>query len=144
MIREPRRARIVVVDDNRFDRELVREALEAEIGSSALLEELSVECCDSGEAALALLDAEPADVVISDLTMPGLSGLDLLERINREHPETDFVLLTANATVDSAVEALRRRAFDYLRKPIQPGELAHAVQRTLTQRWLVRENERLG
>jgi CheY-like chemotaxis protein len=73
MIREPRRARIVVVDDNRFDRELVREALEAEIGSSALLEELSVECCNSGEAALASLDAEPADVVISDLTMPGLS-----------------------------------------------------------------------
>ena len=104
---------------------------------------LRVECCAGGEEALGALQREPADLVISDLTMPRVSGLDLLERINRDHPGTDVVFLTANATVDSAVEALRRGAFDYLQKPIQPPTLAHTVQRALTQRWLAREHERL-
>jgi diguanylate cyclase (GGDEF)-like protein len=132
---DPRRpGRIVVVDDNRFTRELAREAL---------ADRASVECCASAEAALEALAREPADLVVSDLTMPGLSGLELLERVRRERPGTDFVLLTANASVESAVSALRMGAADYLVKPIQPEELALVVERILARRSLIDENSRL-
>lgn len=129
-----RRARVVVVDDSRFQRELARRALEREV---------EVECCPDGEAALEALHREPAELVVSDLTMPGLSGLDLLARVHREHPGTDFVILTAHATVESAVEALRRGATDYLQKPLGPEDLVLAVERTLARRRLVDENARL-
>jgi diguanylate cyclase (GGDEF)-like protein len=126
--------RIVVVDDNRFTRELARDALEGQG---------RVECCENGEAALQALAREPADLVVSDLTMPGLSGLELLERVRREQPGTDFVLFTANASVESAISALRMGAADYLLKPVQPEELALVVERLLARRALVDENARL-
>ena len=126
--------RIVVVDDNRFTRELAREALEPQA---------RVECCESADAALAALAREPADLVVSDLTMPGLSGLELLERVRRERPGTDFVLFTANASIESAVGALRMGAADYLVKPIQPEELALVAERILARRALLDENARL-
>jgi diguanylate cyclase (GGDEF)-like protein len=135
MAPEPRiLPRVVVVDDDRLNRELARDAL----GASA-----RVACCPSGEAALEELRREPADLVLSDLTMPGISGTGLLERLRREHPGTDFVLLTAHASVESAVAALRMGAADYLVKPVQPEELALVVDRILARRRLLAENERL-
>ena len=129
-----RPTRIVVVDDNRFTRELARESL------AGLAQ---IECCENAEAALEVLAREPADLVVSDLAMPGLSGLDLLERVRREQPGTDFVLFTANASIESAIGALRMGAVDYLVKPIQPEELALVVERILARRALVDENARL-
>jgi diguanylate cyclase (GGDEF)-like protein len=134
MARGSKGARILVVDDSRFDRELARDAL------AGLAE---VECVDGGPAALAALRGASADLVISDLTMPGLSGLELLERVLREHPGTDFIMLTANASVQSAVEALRMGAVDYLCKPIGAEQLALVVRRTLDRRHLLHENVRL-
>lgn len=127
-------ARVVVVDDNRLIREIARDALEGQV---------RLECCTDAEAALEALAREPADLVISDLNMPGMSGIELLERVRREHPGTDFALLTANATVESAVGALRMGAADYLIKPVQPDALALIVERLLAQRQLLAENERL-
>ena len=103
-------ARVVVVDDDRLIREMVRDA----IGKRA-----RVECCESSEAALEALHREPADLIVSDLTMPGLSGIELLEEVRRTYPATDFILLTGNATIESAVGALRMGAADYLTKPDQ-------------------------
>ncbi len=134
MSEEARRPRVLIVEDSRLEREMASQAL----GSDA-----SVECCGSAEEALEALAREPADLVLSDLHMPGLSGLDLLARLRREHPGTDFVLLTGAATVESAIEALRMGAADYLRKPVQGEELALAVARTLARRQLLRENRRL-
>ncbi len=127
-------ARVLVVDDDRLIRELVRDALEGVV---------RVECCDSAEAALDALAREPAELVLSDLTMPGLSGVELLERLRREHPGTDFALFTGNATIDSAVSALRMGAVDYLRKPLRAEELSLVVERILARRRLLLENERL-
>jgi diguanylate cyclase (GGDEF)-like protein len=127
-------ARVVVVDDNRLIREIARDALAGQV---------RLECCMDAEAALEALAREPADLVISDLNMPGMSGIELLECVRREHPGTDFVLLTANATVESAVGALRMGAADYLIKPVQPDALALIVERLLAQRQLLVENERL-
>ncbi len=134
MVHGSRKPRVLVVDDNRLDRELAREAL-ADLAR--------VECCADGEQALAALSREPADLVLSDLTMPGLSGLDLLVRMRREHPHAEFVLVTAHASIDSAVEALRMGASDYLCKPVRPEELALVVERTLARRDLLADNLRL-
>jgi two-component system cell cycle response regulator len=127
-------ARVVVVDDSRLIREIARDALEGLV---------HLECCANAEEALEALARESADLVISDLTMPGMTGIDLLERVRLEHPGTEFVLLTANATVESAIGALRMGAADYLIKPIQPENLALIVERILSQRRLLEENERL-
>jgi two-component system, cell cycle response regulator len=134
MASEPRRARIVVVDDDRFHRELARGALEPLA---------DVEVCSNAREALAALEREPAELVLSDLEMPGPSGLRLLQQVRREHPGTELVLLTGHASVESAVEALRMGAADYLRKPIDPDELVLVVQRTLERSRLLRENVRL-
>jgi diguanylate cyclase (GGDEF)-like protein len=135
MISEPQvRARVLVVDDDRLLRELVADVMEGRA---------RVETCETAEAALEALAREPADLVLSDLTMPGLSGTELLTRVRREHPETDFVLLTANASVESAVEALRMGAADYLVKPVRPEELALVVDRILARRRLLEDNKRM-
>ena len=134
MSERSRRARVVVVDDSRFHREFARQVLQGEA---------DVDCCQDAEEALQALDREPADLILSDLTMPGLSGLELLERVQREHPSTDFVLITAYASIDSAVEALRMGATDYLQKPIRAEDLILVVERTLSRRRLLRENVRL-
>jgi diguanylate cyclase (GGDEF)-like protein len=127
-------SRVVIVDDSRLHRELARSALEGIA---------RVECCPDAEAALLALEREPAELVVTDLSMPGISGLGLLERLRRSHPGTDFVVLTAHASTDSAIEALRLGAADYLRKPMDERELALVVQRTLDRRRLLQENSRL-
>jgi diguanylate cyclase (GGDEF)-like protein len=125
---------VLFVDDSRLLRELARDALG---------DRWRVECVESAELAREALAREPADLVVSDLTLPGASGLELLEQVRASAPDTAFVLLTANASVDSAIRALRMGATDYLRKPLAEGELALCVERVLAARELRRENARL-
>lgn len=134
MSEDPERPRVVWVDDDRLQREMA---------SDALSDLVAVETCAESAEALAALAREPAAVVFSDLTMPGPSGLDLLKQVRRRHSGTDFVLVTANATVGSAVDALRMGAADYLIKPIQWDELRLVLERILVRRSLVEENVRL-
>jgi len=128
------RPRVLVVDDTRFDREIASEA----IGDAA-----EVVCCASAEEALAALAREAADLVLSDLQLPGLSGSELLERVRRDHAGTDVILITAHASVDSAVAALRMGAADYVTKPVRPDDLGRLVRRTLERRRLAAENVHL-
>ncbi len=125
---------MVVVDDDRLIRTMVADAI-ADLAD--------VELCDTGEAALQILRRTPIDLVISDLTMPGMSGVELLDQVSRAHPNTDFVLLTANASVESAIGALRMGAADYLTKPVREDELVLVVERILSRRQLFEENEKL-
>ncbi|MAE93811.1 MAG: hypothetical protein CL910_04055 [Deltaproteobacteria bacterium] len=134
MVEAGPRPRILVVDDSRYYRELAKDVLASRA---------AVECCADGRQALAALEREPADLVLSDLSMPGLSGLDLLARVQREHPGTDFILVTAHASVDSAVEALRMGAVDYLQKPVRASDLILVTERTMARRGLLAENRRL-
>ena len=83
------------------------------------------------------------DLILSDLFMPGRSGLELLQCVLRDHPGTDFVLVTANASVASAVEALRMGATDYLEKPVRSEDLILALERALGRRRLLAENRKL-
>jgi two-component system response regulator AtoC len=127
-------ARILVVDDEEGIRSFVAEALEAD-------HEVVVTARDGDEAA-ALLDQQGFDVVVTDLKMPGRDGLALLSKIRADQPETQVILLTAQGTVESAVQAMKTGAFDYLSKPIgSPGELRLLVGRALERRQLLSARE---
>jgi len=94
----------------------------------------------SGPEGLRLLRAETFDLVLLDLMLPGLSGLDTLQRIKAESPDTIVIIITGHATVASAVSAMRLGAYDLLPKPFTPEEMASILNRALEKRRLVAEN----
>lgn len=102
--------------------------------------------CDSvpsGEAALELIEKHHFDVVISDMRMSGMTGLDLLRKIKDTCRETEVVLITAHGTIETAIDAVRSGAFDFIQKPFKVAELELAIRRALDQINLRRENETL-
>lgn len=115
--------KILVVDDHAPNRELIREALT----DSAY--EIS-EAVTAAEA-LELLRHHKTDLIITDLRMPGLSGVELLKRLNKEYPDIVVILMSAFATVASAVEAMKLGAQDFLTQPLNIDELRLVVQRAL-------------
>ncbi len=111
--------RILVVDDDRLSRETTaRQLRDAGFLSQPV---------DSARGALHLLAAERWDVVLCDLRMPGMSGIELLREIRRKHPGVDVILMTAYGSVQSAVSAMREGAVDYLGKPFHFEELEHRI-----------------
>jgi diguanylate cyclase (GGDEF)-like protein len=134
MTEQADRARVLIVDDDRFQREFVRDVL----GDRA-----EVVPCANADEAIAALRTRSADLLLSDLAMPGRSGLELLQQVVRDHPGTDFVIITGHASVPSAVEALRMGASDYLEKPVRAEDLVLVLERTLGRRRLLTENQRL-
>jgi DNA-binding NtrC family response regulator len=133
--------RVLVVDDDPFVAESLREFLRAE-GHEA-------ESASSGEEALTLLARAERDggggfaACICDLSMPGMDGMELLRRIGRDHPGVAVVMLTGYGTIESAVEAVRAGAVDYLTKPVVDAELRLALERAGRQHALAGENLRL-
>jgi DNA-binding NtrC family response regulator len=128
-------ARVLVVDDEPPQLEILRLILSSE-GYEVL-------AAGSGRAALGALRRQPFDVVLTDLKMPDLSGIALLEEIQKAQPGTCVVLMTAHGSIGSAVEAMRKGAFDYLTKPLDRDVLLLAVSRALERARLVSENRRL-
>ncbi len=123
-------ARILVADDECGIREFIADA----IGVNG--HDVSV-AADGAEAAR-LLDRYQVDVLITDLKMPGMDGMDLLRKVRAEQPEVEVIILTAHGTVDTAVTAMKIGAFDYLQKPISgPDELSVLVDRALEHRCLL-------
>ncbi|KPL08152.1 hypothetical protein AMJ85_08710 [candidate division BRC1 bacterium SM23_51] len=98
---------------------------------------------DSGQRGIDLLDEEPVDVVVTDLKMGDVDGLEVLRAANRKHSPPPVLLLTAFGTIPSAVEALQSGAFNYLTKPINLSELRVQVERAMEKRRLEVENEEL-
>ncbi|HSB72619.1 MAG TPA: sigma-54 dependent transcriptional regulator [Candidatus Methylomirabilis sp.] len=92
-----------------------------------------------GRSALDFLRSEAVDLVITDLKMPEVSGLDVLRETKVLSPETEVILLTGHGTIESAVEAMRLGAFDYVTKPFEPSELLHRVRNALERHRLLRE-----
>jgi len=124
--------RMFIVDDN----EKIRHSL-ASFFSDKGHEVIE---CSSGEEALENFQEAEADLVITDFQMEGISGLDLLRRIKEKFPLTQVMLITAFGTVERAVEAMRRGAFDYLLKPFSLIEMETKVEKALEQRRLLTEN----
>jgi len=123
---------ILVVDDDRAMRELLA-SLFKERG-------LAVVEASSADAALECAAETDFDVVLSDIRMPGRSGIDLIGALRRLRPATPVVLMTAFGTIDSAVGAMRAGAFDYITKPFEPDAVTFAVDRALERRALEEEN----
>ena len=98
---------------------------------------------ESGERALELLRQEPVAVVITDLMMPAMSGVDLLKAVHALAPEVEVVLMTAYGTVEKAVAAMKEGAYDFLTKPLKRHSLVKSVWKALEKRQLVEENRRL-
>jgi response regulator RpfG family c-di-GMP phosphodiesterase len=128
-------ARILVVDDERVIREILAEFL--------TLEGFSVNTVEDGEKALTELRLHPYDLLITDLKMPRLSGLQLLEKIESERLGVLTVLMTGFGTVETAIEAMKKGAYDYLLKPFKVEEVIHVVERALFRQRLQAENIRL-
>jgi response regulator RpfG family c-di-GMP phosphodiesterase len=128
-------ARILVVDDERVIREILAEFL--------TLEGFSVHTVEDGDKALTELRLRPYDLLITDLKMPRLSGLQLLERIEAERLGVLTVLMTGFGTVETAIEAMKKGAYDYLLKPFKVEEVIHVVRRALYRQRLQAENIRL-
>src|SRR5689334_61216 len=103
----------------------------------------SVEQCCSGEQALELLERRSFDVVILDLMMPGLTGLDVLKELQARNAECEVVVLTGEATIETAVEAMKLGAREFLTKPISLKELDRLVRKAHETGELRKENEQL-
>jgi two-component system response regulator HydG len=101
--------------------------------------ELEVVCCEAGSEALALIDREPFDVVLTDLGMKEMDGLELCDRVVSNFPAIPVLLLTANGTVDAAVAAMRAGAFDFIVKPLEVETLLFALDRAVRNRRLRQE-----
>lgn len=127
--------RVLVVDDDVGSLEAVIRILQRE--------NLEILSAPSGEKALELLRGAPVDVVVTDLMMPGISGVDLLRAAKALSPHTEVVLMTAHGTVEAAVEAMKEGAYDFLTKPLKRHQLVKAVKKALEKYQLVEENRRL-
>ncbi len=95
----------------------------------------------SGTDGIDQLDRAPFDVILTDLVMPGDSGIDLLRAAKEIHPDVEVILMTGYATADTAIEAMRNGAFHYIMKPLKPEEVVNLVEKAYSQRQLQRENQ---
>jgi two-component system cell cycle response regulator len=124
--------KILVVEDDRFFREMYYHLLRGE--------GYDVDTATSPDEALNSLVKTDYRLVITDLVMPGQSGIDLLFRVKQHNPDIDVILVTANTNVETAIFALKNGARDYLIKPINSDEFKHTVSLCLEQRRLLNEN----
>lgn len=117
--------RILVVDDEAAIREALQRILEGE--------GYSVHSCAGGFGAMHLLQERELDLIITDLKMPGMDGLEVLRAVKALQPEVPVIMITGYATVDTAVEAMKSGAFDYLSKPFDPEQFLEKVGEALKQ-----------
>jgi two-component system, NtrC family, response regulator AtoC len=129
------RTRVLVVDDE----EIVRESLSGWLAQDGL----AVESAPDGKAAVEMLKQGPYAIVLLDLKMPGMDGIQVLDEARKLQPDAAVVMMTAYATVDTAVAAIKKGAHDYLVKPFDPEELSLLIQKIVEQQGLVRENAAL-
>lgn len=125
-------AHILVIDDEESMRDSCQQTLSRTTGK--------VEVAADGAAGLAILKKESFDLVILDLKMPGLSGMEVLKKIRQDYPEIVVIVITGYATIESAVEAIKGGAYDFLPKPFTPDALRAIVARALDRRALALEN----
>lgn len=133
---ETRTPRILVVDDEATTRISLAELLR--------LEGYDVSIAASGEDALEVIDRNPPfDLMVVDIKMPGMDGLQLTEAVQRRSPDTVIILLTAFGTLETAIQALRRGAHDYLLKPCPVSQILESVRKGLSKRYQERQRKEL-
>jgi diguanylate cyclase (GGDEF)-like protein len=126
---------ILLVEDDLFFRDMYSNLLQAE--------GYQVESASCGADGLDMLAKGQYSLVITDLVMPDVSGLEILSRVRESHPTVDVIMVTGNANLESAIYALKLGARDYLVKPVNPDEFRHSVAQCIQQRHLLDENVEL-
>ncbi|MDH5586139.1 MAG: response regulator, partial [Nitrospirota bacterium] len=126
---------ILVVDDEPEMRQLLQDTLEEE--------HYRVVVASDGQEALTHMESEKFLVILTDLRMKGMDGLGLLEQVVQKYPESNLIMMTAFGTVESAVEAMKQGAFDYLTKPVKTDELLVTVKKALRDALLRHEVQQL-
>ncbi|HVF48610.1 MAG TPA: response regulator [Pyrinomonadaceae bacterium] len=121
-------ATVLIVDDDRLVREMLCDLLE---------EQHTCHMAATAEAALTLMQEENYDVVLSDIAMPELSGIDLLGLIRANYPTTPVIVITGSMLGQEAEELFKQGAFDYLMKPLQLDEIERSVSRALQRRQML-------
>ena len=120
------RRKVLIVDDER----------DMLTNCTRILRRCGYECltAETSEQGLALVHTVQPDVVLVDLRMPGKSGIDIVKTVKSQYPHIEVVLMTAYATIETAVDAIKQGAFDYLPKPFTADQLQAVIQRTLRQK----------
>jgi two-component system NtrC family response regulator len=121
---------ILIVEDGQIQREMLRDFLRKEGHAAAE--------ADSGEKALAEVRAAYFDLLLMDYKMPGMNGLQVLQEVKKFNPEIDVIMMTAYGTIETAVEAMKAGAVDYVTKPIDLDELVLHINRISERRILLR------
>lgn len=103
----------------------------------------NVECAENAKMALSILEAKDFDIILADIKMPGMDGMEMHRRIKKLNKDPLFIFMTAFASVDTAVQALKEGAYDYVTKPFDPDDLSHLIRNASTQISLRVENEKL-
>jgi len=133
-VNEDLQIRLLIVDDEQSIRKLCMTVGEA-LGFACMEAE-------SGEAALALLEEQPAHIILTDLVMPNMSGLEFLERVKKVLPRTEVAVMTGHGSVETAVQAMKLGAYDYIGKPFSPLEELRLFLRRMAEKIrLVEENQ---
>jgi DNA-binding NtrC family response regulator len=127
--------RILIVDDNREIRSILEEYLREE-GYHA-------SGAGNGPEALAMHTEVPFDLIITDLNMPGMSGIDLIKEISKGEQNTEFIIITGYASLDTAIEAVKAGAFDYIVKPFRIEELKVVIKNVKDKVILTKANKQL-
>ena len=125
-------ARVLVVDDKRGSREALQKMIAKE--------GFDVAMAHDAETAAEMFGAEPANLVITDLRMPGMDGIGLLKEVKRLSPDTEVILISGAGSIESAVEAMREGAYDFLTKPLERALVLKAIDKALEKQALLREN----
>jgi DNA-binding NtrC family response regulator len=129
-------ANILIVDDEVDMLSLLKRSLSPDLNCG-------VETASSAEMALRMLENDSFDLVLADIKMPGMSGMELLEIIERKKPETTVILMTAYGHIDMAVSAMKSGAYDFITKPFDYDALVIRLEKALERSRLIKENLRL-
>jgi DNA-binding NtrC family response regulator len=124
-------ASLLIVEDEEKMRELLQKILTTD--------GYRVKTASNGSEALAMIEETPFDIVLSDVKMPGLNGIELLKAVKKITAETYVVIMTAFGTIDSAVEAMKQGAFDYVSKPFKMDEIRILMNKIMEEKALREE-----
>ena len=124
---------ILIVDDE--------ESVRSSLYNWFIEDDYRVDCAEDAKKALSILESDSFDIVLADIKMPGMDGLEMLKRIKSFRKDAIVIVMTAFATVDTAVQALKDGAFDYITKPFDPDDLSHLIRNASKQITLIEENE---
>ena len=129
-------ARILVVDDEEI---VIRSCLRVLEGNG-----YEIDVAHDGHEALRKVESNTYDVMILDIMMPNLGGMEVLRRVKETHPDINVIMITGLSQIDTAVQAMKLGAFDYISKPFEPDEIKLVVERALERRRRLQENLHLS